>query len=95
MIHHGACEERPDTVVIDLEDAVIDKEAGRKTTCDFLTANWDTIKQTLGDSVEIIVRINPLESGDVWVKDLEAVIAASQGNVKGFMLPKVNTPADV
>jgi citrate lyase subunit beta/citryl-CoA lyase len=69
-----------DTLILDLEDSVKDKELGRRTVREFL----DSLPAS-GRS-EVLVRINPL-SGSYWREDVEA----SFHNADGFMIPKVES----
>ncbi|KAL3797945.1 hypothetical protein HJC23_013183 [Cyclotella cryptica] len=72
-----------DTLILDLEDSVRDKELGRRTVRNFLDSNpCDGAERTS----EILVRINPL-SGSDWQKDIEATFL----DADGFMVPKVES----
>eukprot|EP00928_Gymnodinium_smaydae_P071102 TRINITY_DN54779_c0_g1_i1.p1 TRINITY_DN54779_c0_g1~~TRINITY_DN54779_c0_g1_i1.p1 ORF type:complete len:502 (+),score=122.11 TRINITY_DN54779_c0_g1_i1:54-1508(+) len=75
-----------DSLVLDLEDSVRDKEAGRAKVREWLLQH-----RTRQGTPEILVRINPLDSG-LWKEDLEACVEAG---ADGFMVPKVNTPEDM
>ena len=74
-----------DTIVLDLEDSVKDKQVGREKLRSFL----DTIDSIPGrNTTEVMVRINPLSSStDDWREDL---VAGFEG-ADGFMVPKVET----
>mmetsp|Transcript_20796 Transcript_20796/g.34284 ORF Transcript_20796/g.34284 Transcript_20796/m.34284 type:complete len:519 (-) Transcript_20796:17-1573(-) len=74
-----------DTIVLDLEDSVKDKQVGREKLRAFL----DVANSLPGRSTtEVLVRINPLSSSvDDWRED----IAAGFDGSDGFMVPKVET----
>jgi len=71
-----------DTLIVDLEDSVKDKELGRRTLKNFLHSHPQGGERTS----EILVRINPL-SGSYWQQDIEDTFL----NADGFMVPKVES----
>jgi citrate lyase subunit beta/citryl-CoA lyase len=74
-----------DTIVLDLEDSVKDKQLGREKLRSFL----DRANTLPGrNKTEVLVRINPLSSSiEDWRDD---VLAGFHGS-DGFMVPKVET----
>jgi citrate lyase subunit beta/citryl-CoA lyase len=75
-----------DTIVLDLEDSVKDKQLGREKLRVFLS----TAQLLPGrHNTEILVRINPLSSSSLedWKEDIAAGFFGSDG----FMVPKVET----
>lgn len=77
-----------DAVILDLEDSVApeNKAAARLLVAAFLAA-----RPKAGRTVELWVRINPLDSG-LALTDL---VAVAGGAPCGIMQPKINTPDDV
>mmetsp|Transcript_149 Transcript_149/g.265 ORF Transcript_149/g.265 Transcript_149/m.265 type:complete len:552 (+) Transcript_149:90-1745(+) len=72
-----------DTIILDLEDSVKDKQVGREKLRSFL----DSCASLPGrDTTEVLVRINPL-SGEDWMEDLDAGFLGADG----FMVPKVES----
>mmetsp|Transcript_551 Transcript_551/g.706 ORF Transcript_551/g.706 Transcript_551/m.706 type:complete len:528 (+) Transcript_551:128-1711(+) len=75
-----------DTIVLDLEDSVKDKQVGREKLRAFL----DVANSLPGrNTTEVLVRINPLSSSieEDWREDIAAGFVGSDG----FMVPKVET----
>ncbi len=77
---------KPDSVMFDLEDAVSLRE---KDAARFLV--YHTLKSSLYDGIERVVRINPL-STPFGRDDLEAAV---RGGADVIRLPKTETAADV
>jgi citrate lyase subunit beta / citryl-CoA lyase len=77
-----------DAVILDLEDSVTaeNKAAARTLVAAFLAA-----RPKAGRTVQLWVRINPLDSG-LALTDL---VAVAGGAPCGIMQPKINTPDDV
>jgi citrate lyase subunit beta/citryl-CoA lyase len=77
-----------DAVIIDLEDAVApaNKQAARVLTAEFLKSRPRTVR-----SIQLWVRVNPLDTG-LTDEDLEAVMS---GAPDGIVQPKANGPEDV
>jgi citrate lyase subunit beta / citryl-CoA lyase len=77
-----------DAVILDLEDSVAaeNKAAARTLVAAFLAA-----RPKAGRTVQLWVRINPLDSG-LALTDL---VAVAGGVPCGIMQPKINTPDDV
>lgn len=74
-----------DTIVLDLEDSVKDKQLGREKLRAFL----DVANSLPGrNTTEVLVRINPLSSS---IEDWREDIAAGFDGSDGFMVPKVET----
>jgi len=79
-----------DAIVLDLEDGVA---RDRKDDARFL------VQQTLLDAQksfgesELCVRINGLDTGDLAIKDLEAVLPCER--LQAIVVPKVETAADI
>jgi len=79
-----------DAVVLDLEDGVAydQKDVARAM-----------VTQTLLDSsksfgnAELCVRINALDTGDLAIQDLEAILAC--GRLQAIVIPKVESPDDI
>ena len=83
-----------DTIVLDLEDSVKDKVAGRDVLSTFLQSS--VLNQSFSperNNTEVLVRINPL-SGDesIWKDDIEVGML---GGVDGFMIPKVESQEEL
>ena len=81
---------KADAVVLDLEDGV---------AYDRKHAARDLVQQTLLDSsqnfgsAEVCVRINGLDTGDLALRDLEAVLPCNR--LQAVVLPKVESASDV
>jgi citrate lyase subunit beta/citryl-CoA lyase len=73
-----------DTLILDLEDSVKDKELGRRTVREFLDSLGGGAVSSARS--EVLVRINPL-SGSYWQDDVESAFH----NADGFMVPKVES----
>ncbi|KAL9186352.1 hypothetical protein ACHAXT_005590 [Thalassiosira profunda] len=73
-----------DTIVLDLEDSVKDKAAGREILRSFLDGSGASPSR---EGTEVLVRINPLSGSEDWREDLEAGFAGADG----FMVPKVES----
>jgi citrate lyase subunit beta / citryl-CoA lyase len=77
-----------DAVILDLEDSVAadNKPLARELAAGFLAA-----RSPAGRTVQLWVRINPLDSG-LALTDL---VAVASGAPCGIMQPKINSPEDV
>ena len=83
-----------DTIVLDLEDSVKDKVAGRDVLSTFLQSSvMNQSSSPERNNTEVLVRINPL-SGDesIWKEDIEVGML---GGVDGFMIPKVESQEEL
>ena len=83
-----------DTIVLDLEDSVKDKVAGRDVLSTFLQSSvMNQSSSPERNNTEVLVRINPL-SGDesIWKDDIEVGML---GGVDGFMIPKVESQEEL
>lgn len=78
-----------DTIVLDLEDSVKDKEVGRATVAEYLESIAELRRNNGSGSIrsgtEVLVRINPL-SGEGWREDVRVGLLSD-----GFMVPKVES----
>ena len=77
---------RPDSIMLDLEDAVAEKE---KDAARF--SLYHALQEIDYRGVEKVVRINGLDSG-LWREDVRCAIA---GGCDSIRLPKTETPKDV
>ncbi|KAL7552735.1 LOW QUALITY PROTEIN: hypothetical protein ACHAWF_015973 [Thalassiosira exigua] len=89
-----------DTIVLDLEDSVRDKSKGREVLRSFLESDaFARVRDDADvgcDPLEVLVRINPLSSGDEdWRSDLEVGFGrtsdGARSKVDGFVVPKVES----
>ncbi|KAG7349986.1 citrate lyase beta subunit [Nitzschia inconspicua] len=88
---------QPDTIVLDLEDGVAgnQKDEARELVQQTLLT-LDDQRDDLGHSTilsEMCVRINGLETGDLALHDLEAVLPCRK--LQAIVVPKVETAADI
>mmetsp|Transcript_10298 Transcript_10298/g.18197 ORF Transcript_10298/g.18197 Transcript_10298/m.18197 type:complete len:546 (+) Transcript_10298:111-1748(+) len=79
-----------DTIILDLEDSVKDKEVGREKLRAFLRSENNMPGRR--DTTEVLVRINPLSSSggfgrEIWREDIDAGFFGADG----FMVPKVES----
>lgn len=77
---------KPDSIMLDLEDAVAEKE---KDSARF--SLFHALKEINYRGIECIVRINGLDS-DLWEEDIRCVVA---GGADGIRIPKTETAEDV
>ena len=77
---------RPDSIMLDLEDAVAEKE---KDSARF--SLFHALKEINYRGIECIVRINGLDS-DLWQEDIRCAVA---GGADGIRIPKTETAEDV
>ncbi len=79
-----------DTIVLDLEDSVKDKQLGRTKLQSFLQSSSSSVGR---DATEVLVRINPLSGSvdefgrEMWRDDIQAGFEGADG----FMVPKVES----
>ena len=77
---------KPDSIMLDLEDAVAEKE---KDAARF--SLFHALKEINYRGIECIVRINGLDS-DLWEEDIRCAVA---GGADGIRIPKTETAEDV
>ena len=77
---------KPDSIMLDLEDAVAEKE---KDSARF--SLFHALKEINYRGIECIVRINGLDS-DLWEEDIRCAVA---GGADGIRIPKTETAEDV
>lgn len=77
---------KPDLIMLDLEDAVAEKE---KDSARF--SLFHALKEINYRGIECIVRINGLDS-DLWEEDIRCAVA---GGADGIRIPKTETAEDV
>ena len=77
---------KPDSIMLDLEDAVAEKE---KDSARF--SLFHALKEINYRGIECIVRINGLDS-DLWEEDIRCAVA---GGADGSRIPKTETAEDV
>ena len=77
---------KPDSIMLDLEDAVAEKE---KDSARF--SLFHALKEINYRGIECIVRINGLDS-DLWEEDIRCAVA---GGADGLRIPKTETAEDV
>ena len=77
---------KPDSIMLDLEDAVAEKE---KDSARF--SLFHALKEINYRGLECIVRINGLDS-DLWEEDIRCAVA---GGADGIRIPKTETAEDV
>ena len=77
---------KPDSIMLDLEDAVAEKE---KDSARF--SLFHALKEINYRGIECIVRINGLDS-DLWEEDIRCTVA---GGADGIRIPKTETAEDV
>ena len=77
---------KPDSIMLDLEDAVAEKE---KDSARF--SLFHALKEINDRGIECIVRINGLDS-DLWEEDIRCAVA---GGADGIRIPKTETAEDV
>ena len=77
---------KPDSIMLDLEDAVAEKE---KDSARF--SLFHALKEINYRGTECIVRINGLDS-DLWEEDIRCAVA---GGADGIRIPKTETAEDV
>ena len=77
---------KPDSIMLDLEDAVAEKE---KDSARF--SLFHALKEINYRGIECIVRINGLDS-DLWEEDIRCAVA---GGAVGIRIPKTETAEDV
>lgn len=77
---------KPDSIMLDLEDAVAEKE---KDSARF--SLFHALKEINYRGIECIVRINGLNS-DLWEEDIRCAVA---GGADGIRIPKTETAEDV
>ena len=77
---------KPDSIMLDLEDAVAEKE---KDSARF--SLFHALKEINYRGIECIVRINGLDS-DLWEEDISCAVA---GGADGIRIPKTETAEDV
>ena len=77
---------KPDSIMLDLEDAVAEKE---KDSARF--SLFHALKEINYRGIECIVRINGLDS-DLWEEDIRCAVAGGAG---GIRIPKTETAEDV
>ena len=81
-----------DTIVLDLEDSVKDKQLGRDKLHSFLEKAYDMPGRV---RTEILVRINPLSTTASSLVDWKDDIAAGFYGSDGFMIPKVESQEEL
>ena len=77
---------KPDSIMLDLEDAVAEKE---KDSARF--SLFHALREINYRGIECIVRINGLDS-DLWEEDIRCAVA---GGADGIRIPKTETAEDV
>lgn len=77
---------KPDSIMLDLEDAVAEKE---KDSARF--SLFHALREINYRGIECIVRINGLDS-DLWEEDIRCAVA---GGAEGIRIPKTETAEDV
>lgn len=77
---------KPDSIMLDLEDAVAEKE---KDSARF--SLFHALREINYRGIECIVRINGLDS-DLWEEDIRCAVA---GGADGIRIPKTETTEDV
>lgn len=85
---------KADAIVLDLEDGVpLDrKEDARRLVVDTLRQQEET-GNLFGETTEICVRINGLETGKLALDDLQAVLPCT--SLQSIVVPKIEHPSDV
>lgn len=82
-----------DSVVLDLEDGVAwEKKDEARALVQQTLLSKSSSEADFGNS-EVCVRINALDTGDMAIRDLEAVLSC--GRLDAIVIPKVETAADV
>lgn len=77
---------KPDSIMLDLEDAVAEKE---KDAARF--SLFHALREINYQGIECIVRINGLDT-DLWEEDIRCAVA---GGADGIRIPKTESPEDV
>ena len=77
---------KPDSIMLDLEDAVAEKE---KDAARF--SLFHALREINYQEIECIVRINGLDT-DLWEEDIRCAVA---GGADGIRIPKTESPEDV
>lgn len=77
---------KPDSIMLDLEDAVAEKE---KDAARF--SLFHALREINYRGIECIVRINGLDT-DLWEEDIRCAVA---GGTDGIRIPKTESPEDV
>ncbi|KAG7373766.1 malyl-CoA lyase [Nitzschia inconspicua] len=94
---HKAFQIQPDTIVLDLEDGVAgnQKDEARELVQQTLLTLGDQGDDQGHSTIlsEMCVRINGLETGDLALHDLEAVLRCPK--LQAVVVPKVETAADI
>lgn len=77
----------PDCIILDLEDAVAlrEKDAARYSL-------YHALKEIDYRGCERVVRINGLDTGDMWKEDIRCSVA---GGADAIRIPKVESPDDI